>query len=184
MNRILLFFMLLPCVSLAEVPNWKIMPNMSSLSFSAMQNGNPVEGSFTNFTGDINFDPNQLKASKVKIIVDMNSVTDSGQISDTLKKAEWFNVALFPQAIFQSSEFVKIDGNNFQAKGTLSIRDIKLPVLLMFTLEEFTKILTRIKGKAVIKRISFGVGQGQWADTSSVEDDVQINFTVTGRAIQ
>src|SRR5438445_7522047 len=90
-------FILLPVVTIAAVPSWKIVPTESSLTFTATQNGAPVTGAFKNFTGKINFDPNQLGESNVKIIVDMGSVTDSyNQLSDTLKAPHWFDIKLFP----------------------------------------------------------------------------------------
>ncbi len=173
---------LFPIVSIASVPSWKIVPSESNLSFTANQNGAPVTGTFKNFTGEINFDPNQLTESSVKIIVDVGSISDPyNQLSDTLKAPEWFNIKFFPQAIFQSSHFVKTGDKIFQAKGNLTIRDKTLPITLTFTQEEYTQSKARMKGSTTIKRTAFGVGQGEWADTKTVKDDVQIDFTVTGK---
>jgi polyisoprenoid-binding protein YceI len=165
---------------LAAVPTWQIVPNESSLTFTATQNGAPVTGKFKNFTGAIKFDPDQLSASSVKIVVDMNSITDPyNQLSDTLKTPDWFDSKRFPQAVFESNEFVKTGDKTYQIKGILTIRDKKLPVTPTFTLEEFTQTEARMKGSTIIKRTAFGVGQGEWADTKTVKDDVQIDFTIT-----
>ena len=172
---------LLPVVSVAAVPSWTIVPSESSISFTATQNGAPVTGKFTKFTGEINFDPNQLSESNVKIVVDVGSISDPyNQLSDTLKMPEWFNIKLFPQAIFQSSGFVKTGDKTFQAKGNLTIRDKTRPITLTFTQEEYTPTKARAKGTTTIKRTAFGVGQGEWADTKTVKDDVQVDFIVTG----
>jgi polyisoprenoid-binding protein YceI len=178
---IFVLLVLLPIVSIAAVPTWKIVPNESSLTFTAIQNGAPVTGKFTSFTGEINFDPNQLDKSKVKIIVDVGSIYDPyNQLTDTLRTPDWFNVKLFPQASFESSKFIKTADKNFQAQGTLTIRDKSLPITLMFTQEEYTPTKARVKGIATIKRTAFGVGKGQWADTKVIKDDVKIDFTITG----
>ncbi|MHB1947230.1 MAG: YceI family protein [Gammaproteobacteria bacterium] len=170
---------LLPIVSFADVPAWKIVPNESSLSFTATQNGAPVSGKFTKFSGDIHFDPNQLDKSHVKIIVDIGSISDAyNQLSDTLKTPEWFNTKVFPQAIFESKELTKTGDKTYQAKGNLTIRDKTQPVTLTFTQEEYTATKARMKGETTIKRTAFGVGQGEWADTKAVKDDVHIDFTV------
>lgn len=174
------FVMMLPVSCFADVPSWKIVPADSSLTFTATQNGAPVTGQFKSFTGDIYFDPNQLAADKVKITIDMASVSDAyNQLSDTLKTPDWFNIKIFPQAVFQSTDFVKTGDKTFECKGTLTIRDKTLPVTLMLTEELYSPTKAIFKGTTIIKRIAFGVGQGQWADTSAVKDDVQINFTVT-----
>lgn len=174
---------LLPAIGMATVPAWKIVPNESSLTFTATQNDAPVTGQFKNFTGEINFDPNHLSTNNVKIIVDTGSITDPyNQLSDTLKTPDWFNVKLFPQAVFQSGDFVKTADKTYQSKGTLTIRDKTLPVTLVFTQEEYTPTKAVIKGSTTVKRTAFGVGQGEWADTKAVKDDVQINFKITAVA--
>jgi len=171
---------LLPVMCIAAVPAWEIVPNESSLTFTATQNDAPVTGQFKTFTGEINFDPNQLSGNNIKIIVDVSSITDPyNQLSDTLKAPEWFNVKLFPQAVFKSNDFVKTGDKTYQSRGTLTIRDKTLPVTLTFTQEEYTQTKARIKGNTTIKRTAFGVGQGEWADTKAAKDDVQINFTVS-----
>lgn len=179
--KFILILMLFPVASIAAVSSWKIVPNESSLSFTATQNGAPVTGKFTNFSGEINFDPNQLSESNVKIIVNVGSISDPyNQLSETLKTPDWFNVKVFPQAIFQSSNFTKTGDKTFQAKGNLTIRDKTLPVTLIFTQEEYSQAKAVMKGSTVIKRSAFGVGQGEWSDTKTVKDDVQVDFTVTG----
>src|SRR5579862_4444596 len=92
---IIIFLLLLPRVAFADVSSWKIIPNESTLTFTATQNGAPVTGTFTNFSGDINFDPAQLDKSNVKIIVNVGAISDAyNQLADTLKTADWFNSKL------------------------------------------------------------------------------------------
>lgn len=176
---VILCFLTLPTFA-ATVPVWNIVPSESSITFTATQNDAPVTGSFKKFTGEINFDPDQLKASNVKIMVDMASVSDAyNELSDTLKSSDWFNVMRFPQAVFQSSDFTKTGDKTFQAKGTLTIRDKTVPVVLNFTQEEYTQTKGRVKGSTLLKRTAFGVGQGDWADTKAVKDEVKVDFILS-----
>lgn len=180
MSVLLILLLLIPMLSMAAVSAWQILPDKSSLTFTATQNDAPVTGEFKKFTGDINFDLNQLNASNIKIIVDINSISDPyNELSDTLEGADWFNVKLYPQAVFQSTSIVNTGNNAYQAKGTLTIRDKKLPATLNFVVEENKANEGRIKGSTTIQRTSFGVGQGQWTDTKTVKDEVTINFVVT-----
>lgn len=178
-----LFALLLFTLSLttyAAVPSWAIIPNESSLTFTATQNGAPVSGTFKRFTGHIQFDPDKLKESSVSIVVDMASISDPyNQLSDTLEMPDWFNVKLFPQAVFKSTEFTKTGDKQYQAKGTLTIRNKTVPIMLTFTQEEYTPQKARVSGSTTVKRTAFGVGQGEWADTQTIKDDVNINFTLT-----
>ena len=70
-------FLVLPIIAYAEVPAWKIIPNESTLTFTATQNGAPVTGKFTDFSGDIHFDPAQLNASHININIEINTSTDA-----------------------------------------------------------------------------------------------------------
>ena len=36
-----------------------------------------------------------------------------------------------------------------------------------------------VEGSTVIKRSAFGVGQGEWASTDQIKDDVTVNFKVS-----
>ncbi len=180
LKKIIFIFLLLPLMAFSDIPSWKIIPTESSITFTATQNGAPVTGTFTNFSGDIYFDPAQLDKSHVKIIVNMGAISDSyNQLSDTLKSTDWFNTQSFPQAVFESTGFTKTGDKTYQAKGTLTIRDKTQPIILNFTQQEYSQTKAKMTGSTTIKRTAFGVGQGEWSDTKAVKDDVQINFTVS-----
>lgn len=166
----------------AEVASWQIVPAESNITFTATQNDAPVSGEFKKFTGEIYFDPAQLAASKVKITVDMRSVSASyAELVDTLKTADWFNVALYPQAVFVANQFTKTGDKTYQAKGTLTIRDKTQPLTVHFTEEEFTNSEAKVKGSTTIQRNAFGVGQGEWKSTEEVKDEVKVDFVVYAR---
>jgi polyisoprenoid-binding protein YceI len=160
--------------------DWKIVPNESSLAFSATQNNAPLKGVFPSFTGSIQFDPADLKSSHVEIDVDLLSVkTGDGEIADTLKSADWFSTKVFPKAVFKADSFVKTGDKTYQANGTLTLRDKTQPLILNFTLENYAAAKALAKGTAVVKRTQFGVGQGDWAKTDAIKDDVQVEFTLS-----
>lgn len=161
----------------AATPAWQIVPDKSSLTFTATQNGSPVTGEFKTFSGEIQFDPTQLVSSHVAIQVNMGSVVTSyGQVADTLKTPDWFNIKLFPQAVFKASSFKKISDNTYQADGTLTIRDKTIPIVLTFTWMNVSKQSATVKGTTTLKRTQFGIGQGDWSSTDQVKDDVQVQF--------
>ncbi len=179
--RLFLFSMTLFVSStlFAAVINWQILPAESSLTFTATQNNAPVTGKFKNFGGEIYFDPANLKASHLRMVVDMNSViTDYEDVANTLKTAEWFNVTVFPEAIFKATDFSKTGENSYQAKGTLTIRDKAMPIVLDFTMLEYSPTKAHAKGSVTLKRLSFDVGQGEWAKADEVKDDVKVQFDI------
>lgn len=182
MNKFIfvLMFLLVATIANAAVPAWQIVPDKSHITFIATQNNAPVNGEFKQFVGKINFDPNQLNKSDVHVVVDMNSISTSDpDISNTLKTAEWFNVKLFPQAIFNANDFTKTADNTFEANGTLTIRDKNIPIKVKFVLEQYTSSNAVVKGTVLLKRNDFGIGQGEWVSTDVVKNDVQVNFQIT-----
>lgn len=182
MKRLLitLIFLFIPLFTHAEVSVWKIIPEKSSLTFTATQNNSPILGEFKKWNGEIHFDPTQLANSHIHIIIDISSVTTSyKEVENTLKTPDWFNSKVFPQAIFDAKHFIKRDNNHYEANGTLTLRDKTLPIKLTFNFDDYSANTAHAKGNASLKRTQFGVGQGEWSSTSEIKDEVAINFVVT-----
>lgn len=172
-----LSWMLFSMTVQAAVPSWKIAPAGSTMTFTAIQNDAPVEGKFTQFEGDLQFDPNQLKDSKAVIKVKTDSVsTPLKDIATTLKDTDWLSAKTFPEAIFQAVDFEKKDNEHYLVHGNLTIRDKTFPVTVNFSLTNYSPEKASIKGSMMFKRTPWGLGQGEWADLKAIKDDIQVNF--------
>lgn len=178
--KIFLFLLCaIPHIAQAAVPSWQIIPNESTLSFTGIQNDVPITGNFKTFTGKILFDPAQLADSKVQIVIDMNSTTTSYKdFTTTLLSPDWFSVKIFPQATFTANHFIKVSDNTYQADGTLTIRNKSVPVKISFHSESLSPTKVKVMGNTTLKRTAFGIGQGDWASTDDVKDEVKVNFTL------
>ena len=154
----------------------KLIPAQSSIGFVTKQMGVPLEGYFKKFDGQISFDTAKPDAAKISFSINTGSATLGAPESDAeLPKAAWFNVAKFPQASFQSSGVKSLGGGKYQISGKLSIKgnskDVEIPVALTQA-----NGVTSASGQFAIKRLVFKIGEGEWADTSMVADDVQVKF--------
>jgi polyisoprenoid-binding protein YceI len=163
-----------PAPACAELA--KLLPSQSEMSFSIKLMGVPVEGKFTRFDAQVQLDPKQPEAGKVGLTIDMTSATMGNAESDAeLPKAPWFNLAKFPQASFQSRAIKAVGPGKFEIAGQLSIkgqvRDMVVPVTL--TRSGATTVAA---GSFPIKRLEFKIGEGEWADTSMVANEVQVKF--------
>lgn len=173
-------FIFMPVVVKAKPIQWVIVPSESQLSFIATQNDAPVSGEFKTFTGEIWVDPNDLNVGSIDIVVDINSLSASyADLKATLITPDWFNVATFPKAEFKAAQFKQTGKDAYEATGTLTIRDKTVPLTLIFTSEEPTANKRVVMGSTIIKRSAFGVGQGEWASTDEVKDEVTVKFKVT-----
>lgn len=172
---------------LATAPAWaqqKVVPAQSEIAFVSKQMGVPVEGKFRKWDAQISFDPKKPEAGKVAFTIDTGSASfGSAETDAEVPKAEWFNAVKFPQATFQSTALKALGGNKFEVAGKLAIkgstRDVVVPVALAQS-----GATTTATGAFTIKRLDFKIGEGEWADTSMVANDVQVKFklAVTGVA--
>ena len=174
-------FCALPVISFANVPEWKIILEKSSIEFTATQNNAPVTVGFKSFHANVEFDPDKLEESHVCVVIDMNSV--NAEFEDlvlTLKSPEWFDVEKFPTATFESTKFTKTEKGDYHCEGNLTIRDRTLPITIDFELKKYTSKDTVVEGLTTIKRSDFGVGQGEWANTDEIRDKVITRFMLVG----
>jgi len=172
-------------IALCNLTKWKINHEKSNITFTAIQNNAPTSGTFKAFNGEIQFDPKNLSDSSVKIIVNMTSLnTQYEDLQDTLITDEWFAIKKFPTAVFESTKFSNVKDNQYKVEGKLTIRDKTLPVTLTFNLKEYTNTTAIAQGSTTIKRILFGVGQGEWASTDEIKNDVAVSFTIDADVIQ
>jgi polyisoprenoid-binding protein YceI len=149
----------------------------STLVFASNYQGETFTGKFGSFTTTMSFDPKQLATSKLDVAIQLaGTQTGNKDRDDTLVSADFFNVGKFAQARYTASKFRALGGNQYAADGTLTLRGASKPVTLTFTWTPGAQpVLT---GKATVKRLDFGIGGGDWADTSTIPNDVAISTKV------
>lgn len=161
---------------------YKLDPAKSSLSFTFVQAGAKSQGKFNKFDATFVFAPDQLDASKLEVVVQVDSLdTTDKERDEILRGADLFNVAKFPQAKFTSTKLTALDGGRYEVAGKLTIRDVTRDVRIPLTFKtanEGGKPVGTLSGSFVIKRLDFGVGQGEWKSTEWVANDVTISFSL------
>lgn len=154
----------------------KLVPAQSEIVFVSKQMGVPVEGHFKKFDAQIAFDPAKPETSKIALSVDIASATLGVPETDAeLPKAPWFNTAKFPKATFQSTSAKALGGGKFEVAGQLTLKGATVPVTIPVTLTQ-SGATTTAAGTLPLKRLAFKIGEGEWADTSMVADEVQVKF--------
>ena len=165
--------------------NWIVDKAESKIEFLGVQKGKSFTGKFTDYDALINFDPDDLASSYVKVVIDMSSAeAGDEERNESLPGKDWFNVKTFPQAVFESSEFTLISGSDYTAQGTLTIRDKSLPVTLPFTLTISGDIAEMTSEGLTLDRTDYGVGQGVWSKGEWVDKNVAVNIRVVANRAQ
>jgi polyisoprenoid-binding protein YceI len=158
----------------------KLVPAQSELSFTFKQMGVPVDGKFKKFDAQISFDAAKLDSSKVAFTVDMLSATLGDAAYDAeLAKPNWFSTPKFPQATFASSSIKALGGGKFEVAGKLSVKGVAQDIVVPITMTQAgagAAAVTTAIGSFPMKRLTFKIGENEWADTSMVADPVQVKF--------
>lgn len=145
----------------------------STLGFSASFQGEAFEGKFAKFTPLIRFDPVQPTTCRFDVRILLASAnTRNDERDQMLRSDDFFGVARQPEARFSASRCRALGGNRFAADGSLNLHGISKPVVLAFTWTPGAKPL--LVGEATLKRLDFGVGSGDWADTDLLPDAVKV----------
>jgi len=157
----------------------KVVPAQSQITFSIKEMGVAVEGKFTKWTADIAFDPKKPEAGKVAFTIATGSAAFGAPETDAeVPKPEWFNVAKFPNATFASTAIKAKGGGQFDVSGKLTVKGTTKDVVVPIALTQAGPATTAT-GAFSLKRNDYKIGEGEWADTSQVANDVQVKFKIT-----
>ncbi|WP_297001801.1 MULTISPECIES: YceI family protein [unclassified Thalassospira] len=160
---------------------WAVEAGDSEIEFTGTQLGAAFEGEFKSFTAEIVFSPDDLAGSSVKVLIDIASVdTANGDRDSQIVSPDWFDAAQWPTAKFETKSFSETAPGQYEAVADLTIRDVTREVILPFDLE-IEGNEAKATGTVTINRTDFGVGQGQWADTSQVGDPVTIEIDIEAK---
>ena len=145
----------------------------STLGFSASFQGEAFDGKFARFTPQIRFDPGKLATCRFDVRIQLASAnTRNDERDEMLHSSEFFNVVAQPEARFIATRCRALGGNRYAADGTLTLHGVSKPVRLSFTWMAGAK--TVLSGEASLKRLDFGIGIGDWADTQLLPNEVKV----------
>jgi polyisoprenoid-binding protein YceI len=149
----------------------------STLAFATQYDGETFTGTFPRFATKLSFDPANLGAARLDVAIPLATAKTGNDDRDTtLRGSDFFDVAKFAQARYTATTFRSLGGNAYAADGVLELRGVRKPVTLSFTWTPGKAPV--LAGKATVKRLDFGVGGGDWADTSLIPDAVAISTRV------
>ena len=150
----------------------------STVTATFKQMNVPVDGSFKKLNATIQFDPSNLASSKAQLDVDVASFDlGSAEYNDQVAGKDWFDAREYPHATFVSSSIKAGANGAYSVTGTLTIRGKSNNVVVPVQYHKDGNAQV-FDGVLPIKRLQYGVGQGEWSDTSLVADDVQLKFHI------
>ena len=149
----------------------------SSLVFAGSYQGQVFTGRFPGFSTRLSFDPAQLATSKLDVTIPLASATTANNDYDEQMRGDaFFDAGRYAQAHYVATKFRALGGDRYAADGILSLHGVSKPVTLTFTWTPGPQPV--LAGKASVNRLDFGVGSGDWADTSLIPDAIAISTKV------
>lgn len=164
---------------------WTVDPRASSLGFSVTQVGSIVSGRFPTWTGEIVLDPASPAAARIDIRIDTRTVSaNNTDVESLIKGANFLSVQKFPEARFVSTAVSAKGGDRYEALGKLTLRDQTRDAVLPFSLQvaddpgRAGSLRATARGRIILKRLDYGVGQNEWAGTGQVANEVTVDLNV------
>ena len=144
-----------------------------------------VKGDFDKVTGTVEYDDANPSASKINIVVDVNSIsTREPQRDADLKSAAFFDVEKFPTITFVSTGVVKSGEDSFEVVGDLTIHGVTNTIDL--DVEDVTPEMKDPYGffrrgasaKTTILRSDFGLKYNAVLETGGVVIGDEVHITI------
>ena len=168
-------------LAVAQTSTWAPDKAHSSVDFTILHMGlSNVRGHFGNIGGTITLDEADISKSKVNVTIDVTTVDTGVSMRDNdLKSENFFDVAKFPTATFESTSVAK-SGNGLTVSGNLTLHGVTKPVVLQ--VEGPTgpipgmdkKPHSGFSASTIVSRTAFGLGTKY--PSSMLGDDVKLNI--------
>ncbi|PID21181.1 hypothetical protein CSV61_10190 [Sporosarcina sp. P3] len=167
---------------------WNVDTAHSTVGFSVrhMMISN-VKGTFNEFQGTIEADPEDLTGASIDFTIDANSIdTRKADRDNHLRSADFFDVEKYPHLSFKATKIEETSKDTYDLTGDFTIRDTTKPVTFNVTYEGMAKDpmsgdqAAGFTGNTKINRRDFGLTWNAALETGGVvvSDEVKINIEI------
>jgi len=163
---------------------WSADPAHSAVAFRVRHLGITwVNGTFGQWTAELNYDPSKPEAASVTAHIQTASVTTGTDRRDNDLRQNYLAVDSFPEITFVSKRVEKVAPDKLRISGDLTMRGVTRPVVLD---ADIGGVLTTARGRRVafsatttIKRQDYGITRNGFMEGAQiVGDEVRITIDV------
>lgn len=183
-KRIILLSLLILCaqavVAAAAASDWRIDHDHSTVNFKVRHIFTMIPGEFSEFSGNIDFDPEKPESSVFDFTIDVRSIeTGVAKRDGHLLSEDFFAVKRYPEIRFKSTAVRRMGEGDFALDGELTLKDVTQKVTLPLTFHGSKKHPLK-KGVDVggfesvftLDRLEYNVGSGKFYDMGVVDRTV------------
>lgn len=181
---VLLGALSVPAALSAAVTAWDVDTAHSTVEFQVRHFFTQVPGRFNDFSGTIQYDPDQVASSKVEFTVQAGSIdTNNDRRDGHLRSEDFFHVEKFPTLSFKSTA-VEGSGSDLQVTGDLTIhgvtKSVTIPVEFLGSMDTQRGAKAGFATEFTIDRKDYGVTWNQALDQGGavLGDEVTIEINV------
>ena len=154
-----------------------VLIDRSEIRFVAKQAGGGVEGRFRRWKANVDFRPRDLPKSRAAFEIELASIDLASEETEAeTRRPAWFDTAKFPVAKFESTAVRGAGGDRYEIDGRLSLKGVTRDISVPVALRKDAGGNSVAEGQFTIKRLEFRVGEGMWADTDAIADEVVIRI--------
>ena len=155
-----------------------------------------INGTATNISGSVTFDPANPAGLKGRIVVAASSLrVPNNMMQGHLQGAQWLDVAKYPQITFETASVgnLKTEGDTTTADVTGAFtlhgvsKQITVPVKIVFLKDKLKERLPTLNGDLLVIRAEFTVKRGDYginkgAFEDKVSDDIKLSLAIAGQS--
>lgn len=159
-----LALLLAPALADAAATKYVVDPVHSNVTFTIRHFVSNVQGRFTDFSGTILYDPENLEASSVEFTVEAASIdTHNDRRDNHLRSPDFFDVEKHPTLSFKSTRVARKDETTLEVTGNLTIRgvtrEVTIPVQVLGFMDTPMGYRGGFESHFTLDRTDYGV---QW----------------------
>jgi polyisoprenoid-binding protein YceI len=154
--------------------NYRIDPGQSAVNFSVKHMVlTTVHGKFTDFSGILDLEENDLTKSSVSVRINAASITTENTVRDKdLRSANFLDIEKYPEITFISHRVVK-QNDGYLLLGDLNMHGVSKEVSIPFTYNGKVKDLAGkmrvgFEGHVTINRKDWGINYSKLADNGGL----------------
>ena len=154
-----------------------VLIDKSEIRFVAKQLGASLEGRFRKWKANVDFRPTELEKSKASFEIELASIDLASEESETeTRRSIWFDTAKYPVAKFTSTGIRDLGGDRYEIAGALSLKGLTKDIVVPIALRKDATGNSVAEGQFTLKRLEYKIGEGPWADTDAIADDVVVRI--------
>lgn len=169
-------------MGVAGSKGWELDKAHSNFYFTVDHIFSQIRGQFNEFSGEVNFDPDNLAESRFYFEIETESVnTNIAKRDKHLQSADFFDASKYPKMTFVSESITKAGDDVYEVAGKFTVKgevhDLILPLKLVGVKPHPAakgKDVAGFNGTVTIDRLAHNVGTGKFYEMGVVGKDVEI----------